>query len=342
MSSPMFGKGGEQAAIISESQGGSKFARVNYFKLADKEQGVFRFITDSPDWIFVKQHPSVPTKNKPSDWPDKAKWPEGMPAVCRHDQAFVGMYSDCYVCDTPVMNPRDTTKPLKPALRVWALAVEREAVMGDGTDAMGGADKKGKLLGYRDATEEVEVKDGDSTKKVKQKKIVIVNMGMKNFFGALQGIFGIYGTVCDRDYAIKRSGEGLDTDYTIVPLDKTVGHEPGSESWDRLLKAVEEQSIDLEAIVAEKASDDYFARFFDPSKTSAPMKGKEEGGSAAAATTSTPPPSDNGGGVVDDDRLRAMRERVRGGASTEAPASEAAAPEAPAAPSAPSGPVNFD
>ncbi len=350
------GEGAEAAAAAS----GTKFARLNYFTLDEGKSVVLRFLTDSPDWWYVKQHPSVPTKNAPADY--KGTWPQQMPAVCRHDDAFASIYSDCYICDLPVMNPRDTTKALKPALRVWALAVEREAVIEGGI-----------IKGYKTVKEEVAVrneKGEDTGQKVSQSKIVVVNMGVKNYFGGLQGIYGLYQTVTDRDMSIRRTGSGLDTDYQIIPLDpietpegrlagpKFIVHKdehgneisreiitPAHPSWATFEKAVSDQGIDLLQVIADRAGDDYYARFFDPTKTATSNNAAATGTSNTPAAAPAAEQAQGGGDVVDPARLEAMRNRVRGtGANAAAePAVEPAVEEQqPAAAAVASGPVNYD
>lgn len=328
---PNLRRGGE-AAEEAANAGGGRFTKINYFSLDENKSTVVRFITDSPDWFYVKQHPSVPTKNKPADF--KGNWPQGMPAVCRHDDAFTGMYDDCYVCDLPVMSPHDPTKVLKPAIRVWALAVEREAVVENGV-----------ILGYRNVMLDVDIKDdkGEPTGRTeKQVKILVVNMGMKNFFSGLQGIYGLFGSVCDRDMNIRRTGTGIATDYQIIPLDPIPTHKPGTESWAKYEVALKEQNLDLGVLIADRASDEYYARFFDPSKTPTPTGATSNGSTAStpAATQPAAPAAD----VVDQDRLAAMAARVTG-TGTNAAAAPAATPapaEAKAPAETPSGPQNFD
>jgi hypothetical protein len=334
MTAPQIRRGGDAAQEAADA-GGGKFAKINYFSLDENKSVVVRFLTDSPDWYYVKQHPSCPTKNKPADF--KGNWPPSMPAVCRHDDAFVGLYTDCYICDTPVMSPHDPTKALKPAIRVWALAVEREPVVEEGV-----------IKGYRNVMEEVpvrndrgEIVEGKTTKQI---KILVVNMGMKNFFSGLQGIYGLFGSVCDRDMNIRRTGSGLSTDYQIIPLDPIPTHKPGTDSWAKYDNAIKEQNIDLGALIADRASDEYYARFFDPSKTPTPTGQQAAEGTQAAAAQPAAPAAD----VVDKDRLAAMAARVTGtgsnapaaatAAPAEAPAAETPAATAPAA----TGPVNYD
>ena len=37
---------------------------------------------------------------------------------------------------------------------------------------------------------------------------------------SLISMFENYGTICDRDYVIQRNGEGFDTNYSVIPMDK--------------------------------------------------------------------------------------------------------------------------
>lgn len=353
---PNLRRGGEDAEEASNA-GGGKFAKVNYFSLDENKTTVVRFLTDSPDWFYVKQHPSVPTKNKPADF--KGNWPQSMPAVCRHDDAFTGMYDDCYVCDTPVMSPHDATKALKPAIRVWALAVEREPVVEEGV-----------VKGYRTVMEEVPARNEKGEviegKTVKQMKVLVVNMGMKNFFSGLQGIYGLFNSVCSRDMMIRRTGTGIATDYQIIPLDEIptlkgpifkvdkqtqVRTEiaPATEAWAKFEKAVADQNINLAEIIANRASDEYYARFFDPSKVSAPTQSgtaPATGQSAQATQQAAAAPAAPSADVVDQDRLAAMAARVSGTGANAGATPPAPAPEAPAAAPAPvpaaTGPVNYD
>lgn len=313
---PAFRRGGEEAAKASKSSG-ARFARTNFLSIEDDGLVFLRYITDDPDWIFVNQHQGVPTKNKPADY--EGNWPESMPAVCRHDPAFKDIHDDCYVCDNDIKNKWG--RPNKATPRVWALACLREEVVAtadmvgqdlpDGskvTDAM-----VGRRIGFRDATREVVVTDaeGKPTDETKQERaIVVVNMAPNNYFNALDStyltykqIYGDEATICDRDFAVKKTGKEKEVEYTHTPLDVTPNLKPGTESWKRYLTAIEEQKIDLAALVADRASDDYYARFFDPSKTVA-----SKGSTSSATTPEVPAES---AGEPDADRLAAMRERVR-------------------------------
>jgi hypothetical protein len=324
---PKFGKGGaaaEEAEEIARRAGGKHFHRVPFFNIKDGETETLRYLTDSPDWIFVKQHAFVPTKNKPEDYKG-TKWPESMPATCRHDDAFEGMYDDCYICDSGITNMYN--KPCNPQVRVWALAVRRDEVRGTQEMADAGQiqpEQVGTILGYRDAMREVEETDaeGNTTGKTRQEMdIVLVNMAVSNYFGGLQAAYGTFGTVCDRDYKVNRKGEGKDSEYHHINLDKTPSLMPGSEKWARYEKAIEDQKIDLGEIIADRATDDYYARFFDPNKTPAKRESSSDKDVAPAAQQEAAPSND-----VDPDRLAAMRERVRGtGTAAQSPVAAATA-----------------
>lgn len=306
---PVFKRGQEGAEAAEKMHSGARFPRTEYLHIEDEGQVILRYVTDFPEWIYITQHAGAPTKNPPKDWDKDRKWPESMPAVCRHDKAFEGIYSDCYICDAKLQN--QWGRECKPSMRVWALACLREEVIGTQEMADRGdiePNQIGKRLGYRDAIREVAEKDdkGEPTGKVlEERAIVVVNMAPSNYFDALKSIHGIYGTVCDRDYVVRKSGVKKDTVYTHVPLDPIEGLNPDSDKWQRYLDSVKEQNIDLGEIISERASDDYFAKFFDPDKSVA-SKGGEQGGSASAPSPASKPEAE-----VDQDRLASMRERVR-------------------------------
>lgn len=312
-----FRKGGEAAQKAAESAGGARFARVEYLKIEDDSQVALRYLTDSPDWLFVDQHAGAPTKNKPSDWDDsKGKWPDSMPAVCRYDSAFEGQFSDCYICDAGLVN--NWGRPCKPSVRVWALACLREEVIGTPELVAAGKcteDKIGKRIGFRDATRkvaEVNEKGEPTGNEIDQRALVVVNFAPNNYFNALQASYSIYGTVCDRDFIVKKTGKGKDVEYTNIALDQTPNLMPGSESWARYDEAIKEQNLSLEAIVTDRASDDFYARFFDPNKTPAKKEGEKSTSSPAEAPKAQVPASADD--EVDQARLAEMRARVRGNA----------------------------
>lgn len=51
----------------------------------------------------------------------------------------------------------------------------------------------------------------------------VIRQAIKNFWPTLVECAARYGTICDRDYVIKRLGGGLDTSYSILPCDPIDG-----------------------------------------------------------------------------------------------------------------------
>ena len=318
---PAFGRGGDSAQeaedALSASRGG--FARTHYLPIIGKDKSmVLRYITDEQDWIHAMTHGGAQTKNKPSDWPEARKWPEQMPATCRHDKAFVNMYGDCYICDNNVMG--GFGKASKPTLRISAIACLREEVLWTAElVAQRGADPVliGKRAGYRDATREIAETDekGEPTGKTRiEPALVLVQKAMSNYFGGLKAMAKNYGTICDRDFIVQQRNENKDIEFHHIPLDKD-GLAPGTEGWKRYEDALVAQKLDIQAILADKASDDYFARFFDPTKIPAPRQGKDDStaGSQDSAQQSAPT------NEPDPDRLAAMRARVQSAGGSPAP-----------------------
>ena len=334
---PKFRRGAEAAQEASKS--GGSFARTHFFTLDDGKSIILRFLTEyqfddkHPEldsWITVDQHQMVPTKGKPSWWPEGANYPDRMGAVCRADPAFARMYDNCYICDHIV----DGKKVRKPSARDWALACIREEVIGDGSDALGGSEMKGRVLGYRDKTREVTIpaKDGEPEKTITEKAIVVVNQGFKNFFGALKGFGERYGTILDRDYYIKREGNSTDTVYQIVPndpIDDENGNRIDLRNPEHMKRYA--HNIDLGEVVAERASDEFYAKFFDPRYVWDDKANEVKPAGSASAETPAAPEND-----VSEERMAELANRVKGygpsqgEAASEDGEAEAKAGEAPA------------
>ncbi|MEU9405649.1 hypothetical protein AB0E08_08080 [Streptomyces sp. NPDC048281] len=258
----------------------------DYFGLKDDgDSTVLRLLVDHDDWRFVAQHSFVPTKPGPKD---QEKWPKSMTSVCRYDEAFGGHYKDCYVDDAKLKNSFGKLAAARP--RVWALAIEREIVRGDGSEELGGPAKQGVIVGIRDKVDEVDELNAEGKPtgtKLQYPRILVINQPMKGFFGHFKALHGLYGTVVDRDFSVTRSGTGTETEYKIVPIDPIIDGtgqniiKPGTPIWERYLQAVAEREISLDMIIADKASDEYYARFFDPTKS----VDKDGNITAAAAAT---------------------------------------------------------
>lgn len=294
--------------------------KIEYFKLSDGDSMVLRFLDDYTEWIVTAQHSFVPTKGAPDGLTEeqRKKWPSTMGAICRKDPSLE--YKDCFICDEL---EKPDGKKYWPSNKLWARALVRESFLGTQEMADEGLipqKKVGRVAGYVDAEEEVELTDAEGKatgEKVMRKKFVLVNQGMTNFFGALQGFGQIYDSVLDRDYSVTRKGKELDTKYNIVSLEP----DPTFDLTDSALRAEYEQyakdagiGIDeLDKLLSERASDDFYAKFFDTTKT-VKVKAKKGSGNEdddepqGAPAEQQVKPAESG---VDPDKLQAMRDRVR-------------------------------
>lgn len=298
---PKFRTGSEEAKEASTSR---SFHRTEFFSIDDGESIIVRFLTDAdpdPDyphvdsWITVDQHGFIPTRGKPSDWPEGRNWPSTMSAVCRDDDAFAGMFDDCYICDH-MKNKKG--EDYNPTPRVWALAVEREEVFDD----------DGERLGIRDKEVEVETDDGKRMAKV----VLIVNQAYSNFFTHLQGYAGRFGTILDRDFYIKREGGGTDTKYHFVHEDPLWAEdEEGNDIVFDLrnpehMARYEQDAPDLGEVVLSRANDEFYALFFDE-RMEQPSRQSDDGDSGGGAKAEKKPEHD-----VDEDEMKALAQRVKG------------------------------
>lgn len=288
---------GADAAKDAASKSGAAFSKTNYFSLGDGEEAIVRFLTDADSWVTVEQHQYVATKPAPADY--TGNWPRVMGAVCRKTKLLDGstLHADCYICEH-IAKPDGS--PQKPSSRTWALAVLREEVRNE----------NGQVVGFRDQTREVaELKDGKPTGSTKtEKAAVVLNMGYRNFFSALQGFAGRYGTVLDRDYYIQRQGNDTQTQYHIVPVDPIDVADPDNANANirfdlrdsRFMQRYATDAPDLEQIVMDRASDSFYERFFD------------RGASAPAAEQ----PVASNSNDVDDAKVAELAARIKGYSTT--------------------------
>jgi hypothetical protein len=317
-------RGGRQAEERAAAEKANRKSGFNndweYFSLEAPEgeavygeTKVIRFVTDEQDFRETRQHAFVNTKPAPKDKPSEKKWPTKMGSVCRQSPVFVAVYNDCYICeaDEYLVEGNKGMYHKKPGLRLWAVAVEREPLTGTEEMAKEGlieAYEVGSVVGYQDVLVDREV-DG---KTEKAPKFVVLNYGLENFFNSVLGSHNAYGTLLDRDYKVTRKGKGTDTDYIIAPLDKQK-HTDGKPFDLRRPDLAEQYKIpfNLDEIIANLASDEYYEWFFDRRVESSwekrfPKKEGEEtsesGGESAAQEAAT------------KDTINKMRDRFRSNA----------------------------
>lgn len=357
----MFRTGMEEAA---KSQNAS-FQRVEYFKLDDGEQIVVRFLCDYDETASVDVHTMVPVQKSAPE--GRKNWPKTVGAVCRRTELPGGqfLFPDCYI-DDHIRTP--TGGVIKKSQRTYGLAVVREQVIGDGTEALGGEANKGKLLGYRDKMKDVQVTDatGKATGDVeKVRDVRIVGQAYKNFWSHLEGMAGVHGTLLDRDYYIKRKGDDTSTEYQIVHLDpqhvnvdgtvvvfdlrdprfaERYGITIGPDTWTPDPKRPEytkprrhyPEELDIDRHIMRQMDDHYYGMYFDPRLPQEVRGGSATPGEAQAAQPVAKPNSE-----ASSDQMEALRSRVTSYSQQPAgaPAEAEAPPQTPTPEPAPAAPA---
>lgn len=307
-----FNRGG-QAAEQAAKDAQKSFSRISYFKLDEGDSITVRLLDDSLDWIWTKQHSFISTKDAPKG--HKGKWPTTMGATCRRDECIGA--EDCYICDN-VLKPNG--KRENPSLRLWARAVVRKEVKGTQAMVEEGlipSNKVGRVVGHMDEEEDVEETDreGNATgKTVRQKRMILINMGMKNFFSGLQAYYDVNGTVLDRDFRITRKGQGLESEYRSIACDPYPDHDLSTDEELRAkyeaFAAKQGLSVDdVEKSILEKGSEEFYAKFFDPD-AKVPARDSD---SSASEDESDEDEVEQDSSRPSEDKLSAIRDRIRNG-----------------------------
>lgn len=336
MTAPTLLRGGRAAAeraaaekAASDKARKSSFNTWDYLRLGPPAEGdvygestIVRLVQDEPEWIEVKQHGFVKTKPAPADKPADKKWPATMGAVCRYTLVSDGnggtkrWYEDCVIDDKHLAQATSAKGALydkKPGTRLWAVAVEREPILGTQEMADAGEIESfevGSPVGYKDVEVERTDKDGNT---VIDKRWLVLNFATENFFDKLLGNYNVYKTVLDRDYQITRKGSGTDTSYDIVALEPQMVDLGGKTvKFDLRRSEFAEQyqpPFDLAEIVAEQASDDHYNWFFNDDVESSweARFGKKDDN---AATSSDPAPATAAEKSANKANLEAMKARM--------------------------------
>jgi hypothetical protein len=206
------------------------------------------------------------------------------------------MYDDCYACEHPRM---EDGKPRGAISRTYGLIVTREQVLSDGSEKflIPGSNPpqvipSGQRAGWRYKMREHQPFDADGKPAGPVEmvpEVLLVEMGWRNFWSDIAGISAIYGTVCNQEMSIRRTGTGInDTAYKIIGLGVTKHdmRDPkalerfgitvsGYDDQGRPIKVYPEH-YSIPHILYAKASNDYYARWIDPTKSVEMKGGKEE------------------------------------------------------------------
>lgn len=327
---------GTESAKEASSRGPSS-RMVDFLRLSDGDLIFVRFLTDYYEITDCMVHSMYPTKPKPEGY--EGNWPKTISAVCRNSRMGDGapMFPDgCYCCEHPRM---DDGKPRGAISRTYGLMVVREEVISDGSERfiVPGSNPprvipKGQRAGFRDKKREYQGFDFDTNQPVGVPEmipdVIIAEMGWNNFWSPIEGISQLFSTVCNQEITIRRTGSGMnDTKYQIVGLGITQHDMRSPEvlakygievtGYDDLGRPIKKypKHYSLGHIIYARASDEYFARWIDPTKS-------VEKGTAGVEAVVTKAAAEE----VSQASLEAMRARL---------VSSAAPVEAPQAPLAP-------
>jgi len=287
-----------EEAINQSAKGGGYSGRLGYLKLAADETIVIRFLTDVDDIITCDFYEWVAVEGsdkKPAVFPRRPDLLEDPSA-----EDFVVKYG----FKQTVYKSTDLG-PLAPKRKTVGLAVvrEEELIKGEGRPK----------VTYKDKWSEVETKDG---KKFEAREFITVNMSYKNFWAPLVGYYHEYGTLCDRDYKIKRVGGDQNTTYLIMPQREDEGWNEDGSSYAELHesygygKPSDPESDErfaycpqtLQEWAEDQCSEQRVKYFATPSgeeeSTSTPSKSLKSDDDEAG--TVSPPPASSGGGSLQE------------------------------------------
>jgi hypothetical protein len=307
---PVIDEGLEAAERAAEEAKKSSFHRVPTLRIKDGDQVCIRFISERT--VTFGMHSGVDTKPKPAEF--KGEWPKSMFAVCQNDKAFrlrdenreildayEEGYGDCYIhaAMKGKKDPKYDTDKSQARVQTFGLAVQRKPR----TDPVSGV-----TVGFDDVTEEFRDADG-AVHRVP--KVVIIQQTYSNFWAPLKAsMFMGSQMLTDKDFGITRK----ENDYLPSPGPQTPDLAPGTPAWKRYEDTLELLGFDLVEHLLELASADWYARWFDPSRTPKGGYGRRdsdgddtEEATEAAAAGDTP---DQGEVDAFAERLRAARTKA--------------------------------
>lgn len=192
---------------------------LNYFILADGEQKIVRFLTDPDDMLVdITFYEFVLTSTgkyanfvvAPDFYADDPTW-RGEDWVLKYG-GKVKPYGS------------NTFEDPQRRQRTIALVVEREEVVE--------TDPSGKRRVTR--TDKLSQFEGRDGRTYNSRNFMVVKPTSNTFWPTLVNYHEAFGTLCDRDYLIKRIGTGRDINYSIIPKDPDPGWENDGSSLAEL------------------------------------------------------------------------------------------------------------
>lgn len=214
---------------------------LSYLILGDGESKVIRFLTDMNEVAVTNFYEFIVDKNgkfqnfvvAPSFYADDPTW-QGEDWV----RKFGGK--------SKVFGTNDLEEP-KPRKRIVGIAVEREEFPVDVDGS--------RVLRTQDKLIQIEGREG---KNHDARNYFIVKQA-NAFWDTVVGYYHEFGTICDRDYKITRTGTGRDVVYRVIPKSPDANWNPDGSS----LKALQAQygygtGLDVDGNPLTPESDDRF------------------------------------------------------------------------------------
>lgn len=301
---PNFRRGSAEAERAAEAQKAGSFQRVKFASLTPQQPTmIVRFLTDYTDWITIAQHQNMRTRPAPQGY--QGNWPAALPAICRLDKTPDGervfpQFADCYGCLQGVNH--NSGKAAKALDRTFALAIERVPEIDPTTGRVASVSDKMVPVNYKNEKGDVETRDEPSW--------LIFAQAWSNFWIQIDAIGKIHGTILDRDIVITRTGFGeRDTDYKIASLDPVM-LEGGRKLDHRDPEIVAYYAQfggfpDIGDLLLERASDEFYDRFFDVRHQQPVYESDKQQQNAVPGQNVAPPQTE-----VDPAKLAEMASRV--------------------------------
>jgi len=194
------------------------FIPRRYLKWESGEEKTIRFLSEGDEVVQARFHEWVTCHDG-----------SRRSFVCRDE-----ISEPCELCDNPEVKVREVG---------MAIAVVREPVKDD----------SGKLIGFKDATEEIELEENGKVEKKTVPIVGIIQQSPRNYWASFWAAYDKYGTLKDRDYSITRRGSGMDTMY--IPFQE----EP--ELIENIDSRYAKYIPDLEAMLTTLSSKEYYDKW---------------------------------------------------------------------------------
>lgn len=196
---------------VKSGGGGAPGKYLSYFILGDGDTKIVRFLTEANEVVEVKFHEFIKDKN--------GKFQNFVYAPDYHNggEDWVAKYGG-KTTDYTTKEPIES----KPRLRLVGIAVEREEVQ---------VEENGrKVIKTQDKLTQFEGRDG---KTYTARNFMVVKQYGK-FWTQLGNYEEEFGTICDRDYKITRTGTGNEMVYSIIPKSPDPNWNPDGSSLAEL------------------------------------------------------------------------------------------------------------